>query len=51
MKKQELNLEDILADKAVVEDLLEVPVKPGVFKICFLAIALMVLVSVGRLFS
>ena len=34
-KRRELNLEDILADKAAVEDLLEVPVKPGVFKICF----------------
>lgn len=50
-KRRELNLEDILADKAAVEDLLEVPVKPGVFKICFLVIALMVLINVSRLFS
>ena len=49
-KRRELNLEDILADKAAVEDLLEVPVKPGVFKICFLVIALMVLINVNRLF-
>lgn len=48
-KKPELNFEDILTDKAAVDDLLEVPVKPGVFKICFLLIALMVLVGAGRL--
>ena len=50
-KKQELNLEDILTDKAVVDDLLEVPVKPGVFMICFLVVILMVLISVARIFS
>jgi len=48
-KKPELNLEDILTDKTVVDDLLEVPVKPGVFKICFVLIALMVLTAAGRL--
>lgn len=48
-KKPELNLEDILTDKAAVEDLLEVPVKAGVFKICFFIIAVMILVSAGRL--
>lgn len=48
-KKPELNLEDILTDKAAVEDLLEVPVKPGVFKICFSIVAAVILVSAGRL--
>ena len=50
-KKRELNLEDILTDKAVIDDILEVPVKPGVFKICFLVVALIALVNVNRLFS
>ena len=48
-KKPELNLEDILTDRAAVEELLEVPVKPGVFKICFLVIVVLVLVAAGRL--
>jgi cell division protein FtsI/penicillin-binding protein 2 len=50
-KKRELNLEDILTDKAAVEDLLEVPVKSGVFSICFFIIVSMVLSGASRLFS
>ncbi|MDP3052813.1 MAG: penicillin-binding transpeptidase domain-containing protein [bacterium] len=50
-KKTELNLEDILTDRAAVNDLLEVPVKPVVFRICFLVILLAVLTAASRLFS
>jgi len=50
LKKQGLDIEEILVDKAVVEDLLEVPVGPGVFRIYFLLIVLMVLIAVGRFF-
>lgn len=48
-KKPELNLEDILTDRAVAEELLEVPVKSGVFKICLIIITAMVLTAAGRL--
>jgi len=50
-KKQELNLEDILTDKAAVENLLEVPVEPVVFRVCFWVIFLLVLAGISRLFS
>ncbi|MFA5083915.1 MAG: penicillin-binding transpeptidase domain-containing protein [Candidatus Paceibacterota bacterium] len=50
-KKTELNLEDILTDRAAVNDLLEVPVKPVVFRICFWVIVAAVLAGASRLFS
>jgi len=50
-KRRELNFEDILTDKAAVDDLMEVPVKPGAFRICFFIFAVAILVVFVRLFS
>lgn len=48
-KKTELNLEEILTDKAVVNDILEVPVPNGIFRACFAAATLLVFVALAHL--
>lgn len=50
MSKQNLNLEDVLADKKIEEDLLEVPLTDRVFKIFFFLLSFLFAAILGKLF-
>ncbi|MCP6719880.1 MAG: penicillin-binding transpeptidase domain-containing protein [Patescibacteria group bacterium] len=49
MNKRDINLEDILTDKVVEEDLLEVPLGDRVFKSFFVLVLFLILVVIGQL--
>jgi penicillin-binding protein 2 len=49
MRRSDLNLEDILTDKVVEEDLVEVPLADGIFRAFFVFAFLVVLLVLGRL--
>ncbi|MGC9046901.1 MAG: hypothetical protein ACP5IC_02175, partial [Minisyncoccia bacterium] len=50
MKQEKINIENILADYKSKDELLEIPLSNRIFQIILIAMAVILLVVVGRLF-